>query len=94
MEFRIESIALLDVQLQNNQNGTGPALGTLLGPSWVVLGRSWGAIKSSCVTLGGSWGALGVLLGRSWDLMGCFSAFLGRSSVLLGRSGGVFHLSR
>ena len=87
--FRIDGIAFVDMQLKNNQHGTGPALGTLLGPSWVVIGRCWGAIRSSWVVLGGSGGSLGALLGRSWELLGCSSAFLGRSWVLLGRSRGI-----
>ena len=59
--------------------GVLDALGSLLGPCWVLLKRSWGALGVSGGSLGALLGALGALWRRSWDA-------LGRSWVALGRS--------
>ena len=44
-------------------------IGTLVGCSWALLGRSWDDLERSWALLGLSWDALGTLLGRSWALL-------------------------
>ena len=58
--------------------GVLDALGSLLGPCWVLLRRSWGAaLGVSGNALGALLGALGALLARLGALLGRFWAHLG-----------------
>ena len=53
--------------------GSWLAMGTLLGLSWAVSGRSWEAPQAVLGPLGGSDGHIAVLLegfGQSWAVLG------------------------